>query len=209
MIVAAPTELIVLGPELNGILMTVDEFDAVTEYDEDYCYELIRGVLIVNPIPSEEESDPNEELGHWIREWRDQHPHGSLLNATLSERYIHLPNSRRRADRVIWVGLNRYPDPRREVPTIVVEFVSAGRRSWLRDYVEKRDEYFALGVVEYWIINRFQRNMTVFRKTEQGVSEQTIEASDVYRPSLLPGFELPLGKLLSFADAWSRRLNQP
>jgi len=204
MIVALPAETTVLGPELNGVLMTVDEFDAVTEYDEDYRYELIRGVLVVNPIPSEEECDPNEELGHWIRSWRDHHPQGSLLSATLTERYIYLPHSRRRADRVIWVGLNRLPDRKRDVPTIVIEFVSAGRRNWLRDYVEKRDEYLALGVVEYWIINRFQRNMTVFGKIEQGISERTIDAAETYRPDLLPGFELPLAKLLTFADNWGR-----
>ena len=204
MIVLTPTESLVLGPELNGILMTVDEFDAVTDYDEDYRYELINGVLVVNPIPSEEERDPNDELGHWIRTWRDLHPQGSLLNATLTEQYIRLPQSRRRADRVIWVGLKRHPDTRKDVPTVAVEFVSAGRRSWMRDYVQKRDEYMALGINEYWIINRFERNMTVFRKAKRKVIELTIGASEVYRPDLLPGFELPVGKLLTFADIWSR-----
>ena len=37
----------VLGPALNGIRMTADEFDSVTEFDEDFHYELIDGVLIV------------------------------------------------------------------------------------------------------------------------------------------------------------------
>lgn len=36
---------LVLGLELNGTLMTPEEFDAVEEYDEDYRYELIHGVL--------------------------------------------------------------------------------------------------------------------------------------------------------------------
>ena len=46
-----------------GMLMTPEEFDAVTECDERYAYELVSGVLVVTPIPSEAESDPNEELG--------------------------------------------------------------------------------------------------------------------------------------------------
>jgi hypothetical protein len=57
-----------IGPASAGLLMTPDEFDAITDYDDRYRYELIRGVLVVNPIPSEAEGDPNrqshEELGH-------------------------------------------------------------------------------------------------------------------------------------------------
>ncbi len=40
---------IVLGPELNGALMTPEEFDAVEECDENYRNELIHGVLIAAP----------------------------------------------------------------------------------------------------------------------------------------------------------------
>ena len=35
----------------NGMLMAPEEFDAVTDCDELYQYELIRGVLVVNPPP--------------------------------------------------------------------------------------------------------------------------------------------------------------
>ena len=42
---------LVLGPEHNGMLMTPEEFDAVEDYDDTYSYELIHGVLVVNPIP--------------------------------------------------------------------------------------------------------------------------------------------------------------
>jgi hypothetical protein len=52
-----------LGLASAGLLMTLEEFDAVTDYDERYAYELINGVSIVTPIPSEAESDPNEESG--------------------------------------------------------------------------------------------------------------------------------------------------
>jgi hypothetical protein len=48
----APTQLEPeLGPESAGLLMTPEEFDPVQEYDENYRYELVRGVLVVTPIP--------------------------------------------------------------------------------------------------------------------------------------------------------------
>ena len=159
-------ETFVLGPEHNGIRMTPDEFDAVVEYDDNYRYELIHEVLVVNPIPLHKERDPNEELGHLLRNYRDNHPQGATLDATLFEEYVRTGDSRRRADRVIWAGLGRIPDPQKDVSTIVVEFVSAGRRNWQRDYIEKRDEYLAIGVTEYWIFDRFERIMTVFTKTD-------------------------------------------
>ena len=64
---------------------------------------------------------------------------------------------------MIWAGLGRAPNPRKDVPTIVVEFVSEGKRNRVRDYREKRAEYLAAGVREYWIIDRFRRTQTICR----------------------------------------------
>jgi Uma2 family endonuclease len=205
-----PSELdrVVLGSDHNGIRLTPAEFDAITEFDDNFRYELIEGVLVVNPVASPGERGPNDLLGHWLWTYRESHPQGSSLDGTLTEEYIRTGNSRRRADRVIWAGLGRQPNREVDVPTIAVEFVSPGRRSWNRDYVEKRDEYLAVGVVEYWVVDRFSRTMTVFRKRQGVVAEQTIVGNDVYRPVELPGFELPLARLLAVADGWSENENQ-
>jgi Uma2 family endonuclease len=190
---------LVLGPELAGTLMTPKEFDAVQECDDQWVYELIHGVLVVSPPPAEAERGPNEELGYWLLTYRDYHRQGKALDATLPEQYVRTRGSRRRADRVIWAGLERQPNPRRDKPTIVVEFVSPGKRSRRRDYLEKRKEYLAAGVLEYWIIDRFRRIMTVYRARKP---EQVLQENEVYRPSLLPGLQVPLAKLLAVADQW-------
>ena len=190
------------GRRHNGILMTRDEFDAIDDYDENYRYELINGVLIVNPMPSVFELDPNEELGHWLRNYAEQHP--GILNKTVFEVYINTAIGRRRADRVIWTGFEEGPDPENDVPTIVVEFVSRRKRDQVRDYIDKRDEYLAIGVAEYWVINRFQGTMTIFRRTADGVEEHVVADREVYKTALLPGFELPLGKLLAVCDTWKK-----
>jgi Uma2 family endonuclease len=202
---ASPKAKLVLGPELNGMVMTPEEFDAVEEYDDLYRYELIHGVLVVNPIPSAQETGPNDELGHLLRSYRDLHAQGSALDLTLPEQYVRTRDSRRRADRLIWAGLGRIPDWRYELPTIAVEFVSAGSRARQRDYVEKRQEYMELRISEYWIIDRFRRIMTVVRNEPKGPKEIIIRENETYTTPLLPGFELPLARLLAVADM----LDQP
>lgn len=193
---------LVLRPGLAGIRMSPEEFDAVTQCDRAYRYELINGVLVVTPPPLEAERDPNEELGFLLRYYRTYHPQGSVLDKTLSEQTVSTGANRRRADRVIWAGLGRVPDPTVDVPTIVAEFVSADRRDWLRDYVEKRQEYMAMGVAEYWIIDRFARTMTVVRNHPRGPRERLIREKQTYTTPLLPGFKLPLALLLAVADSW-------
>jgi len=193
---------VVIGRQHNGVLMTPEEFDAIEDYDERYCYELINRVLVVNPVPSYIERDLNDELGHWLRNYQQRNP--GFLDKTVYGQYVTTAVSRRRADRVIWAGLGRGPDPDSDLPAIVVEFVSRRRRDELQDYIDKRDEYLAIGVSEYWIINRFKGTLTVFRRGGDGVEERTVSDREVYKTPLLPGFELPLGKLLAVCDTWKK-----
>jgi len=187
------------------MLMTPEEFDAATDFDELYSYELIHGVLIVSPPPGESERDPNDELGNLLRVYKSSHQAGSALDKTLPEQQVRLADSRRRADRVIWAGLGRVPNPQTDVPAIVVEFVSRRHRDRVRDYEEKRREYLAIGVLEYWVIDRFRRIMTVCRgRPGPGEpAERVIKENEVYRTPLLVGFELPLAQLLKVADDWA------
>jgi len=184
--ISPPSEAIRLDFESAGRLLTPEEFDAVVDYDELYRYELIHGVLVVTPIPSEGQSDPNDELGTMLRLYGLQHPLGGALDKTMPERYVRTQESRRLAD----------------VPTIAIEFVSAGRRNWHRDYVEKRLEYAQAGVLEYWVIDRFQRTMTVYCYVPGRPGEVVLLGHEVYRTPLLPGFELPLARPFALADDW-------
>lgn len=190
-----------LTPELAGILLSPEEFDAIEDCDELYNYELVHGVLVVAPPPDIGERVPNDQLGYLLHSYKAQHPQGTALDRTVSEHSIRTPGSRRRADRVIWAGLGHVPNTRRDPPTIVIEFVSAGKRDFQRDYLDKRDEYLRAGVQEYWIIDRLQRRMTVVQGGTEPAREVVIAETETYTTPLLPGFVLPLARLLAAADA--------
>ena len=200
MSIVSAKQKIVFGRHSTGMILTPKEFDAIEDYDENYCYELINGVVVVSAVPLATERGPNELLGHYLLSYQEHHPHGSALDLTLPHEYVRTPKSRRIADRLIWTGLGRVPSSRNDVPTIAVEFVSKGKRNRERDYIHKKREYGKTGMKEYWIIDRFRRTMTVVSYKPKGAKEQIVPESDIYQTPLLPGFELPLARILEAAD---------
>jgi Uma2 family endonuclease len=184
--------------------MTPQEFDTTppARFVPGYRYEIINGVLVVSPYPGAGERSPNDELGYWLRQYRETAPGGSVLDDTLPEQTIPAIN-RRSADRAIWIGLGRGPDELKDVPAIVAEFVSSRKGDALRDYEEKRDEYLAADVQEYWIIDRFRRVMIVYRKGLAAPTYDIVTETQTYQTGLLPGFVLPLARLLEKADQWA------
>ncbi len=192
-----------LGPRSAGVLLTTEEFDRA-RFVEGWRYELINEVLVVSPIPSLNERDPNEEFGYFLRTYQESHPQGSALDLTIGEQTIETKKNRRRADRVIWAGLGRLPEPN-EPPTIIIELVSKGKINRERDYVAKRAEYREIGVKEYWIIDRFSKTMTICLFAADRDQELVFAANQTYSTTLLPGFELPLRRLLELAERWGMK----
>jgi Uma2 family endonuclease len=121
------------------------------------------------------------------------------------QQYVKVPGGRRIVDRLIWTSLGYLPDVGHDTATIAAEFVSAGRRNQKRDYEEKRREYQEAGLKEYWIIDRFQRTMTVIQFRGRRTVVKVIHENETYESPLLPGFQVPLAKLLEAADRLARR----
>jgi Uma2 family endonuclease len=123
---------------------------------------------------------------------------------TLPEEEIEAKQNRRRVDRAIWAGLGRDPDEG-ETPTIAIEFVSKGKVNQERDYATKRAEFREIGVREYWVIDRFQRSLTVYRSVGGKDEELRIREDQTYETPLLSGFVLDTKQLLSIADRWAKK----
>jgi Uma2 family endonuclease len=197
-----------LGPRDAGIPLTLAEFEAAN-FQPGPRYELIHGVLVVSPAPLEEERDANEELGHWLRNYQESHPQGAALDLTLHEHDVRTKTNSRRCDRAIWAGLGRLPRTRgpaakRDRPSIIAEFPSSRPADQRRDYQEKTIEYRNIKVQEYWIIDRFRRTATIYRWRGKRWVKQVVKEGEVYQTPLLPGFELPLAKLLAVSDKYRR-----
>ena len=191
------TATLAIGPHTAGVAISATEFDS-TEGEPGWRYELIRGV-VVSPAPSPMERGPNEFLERMLLNYQDGHPNGSQLDDTLPEHEIHVGEDRRRADRVIWAGLGRQPSVA-DTPAIAIEFVSAGKQNFSRNYDLKRHEYESIGIQEYWVFSRFDRTLTVFRPN---IEPTVLDETQTLQTSFLPGFELDVAKLFAVADRWA------
>jgi Uma2 family endonuclease len=154
-------------------------------------------------MPSVEEIGPSELLGHLLFQYQQSPAGQAILDASLPQQYVYTRSSRRLADRVIWTGLGGFPDVQADVPTIAVEFVSGDIRDRRRDYVDKRRQYADAGIHQYWIFDRFQRALTVIDYLKKRQMEQVVTKFMSFESSFLPGFELPVGRILENADSWA------
>lgn len=185
--------------EWNGRQMSAAEFDSLSGLPAGYRYELINGVLIVSPFPGIGERDANGELEFLLRDYQRRHPKGTSLQLTVAEQDLRFGSTRRRCDRAIWCGGTNTPDPVHDLPQIVIEIVSQRQRDRQRDYEIKRDEYLRAGIREYWVIDRFERQLSVSAASQT----RTYSSNDSYQTELLPGFELNLAELFKLTDRWT------
>jgi Uma2 family endonuclease len=92
--------------------------------------------------------------------------------------YLSRPGGKK--DRTVW---------RTWIPDITIEVVSAS--SVDRDYVEKREEYWTLGVKEYWIVDAAMGKVTQLRRGKNDWVARELFGDDDVETKILPGFKMP------------------
>jgi len=190
--------VIKIGPADHGRRMSLDDFDAA-EASEGFFYELSRGVITVSDVPGLPHALCLDATRQQIAEWRGTRPGLVRLLAAGNECKILIAGfeSERHPDLSIY--LSRPSDTRdlwsRWIPEIVIGIVSLG--SVQRDYVEKREEYLAFGVQEYWIIDPAKGEMLVLQRFRGRWTEQIVRPPLRYATGLLPGFELDTAQVFA------------
>jgi Uma2 family endonuclease len=85
------------------------------------------------------------------------------------------------------------------IPEIVVEVVSPGSKQ--RDYVEKCEEYLALGIKEYWIVDGDKQQIVILRSVRGKWNRRVLKAGGIYQTKLLAGYQLDCGKIFSSRES--------
>lgn len=194
---------ILIGPKDHGPRMSLAEFrDAQVQMG--YRYELSRGVIEVAPIARLSHGMLIQAIDEQIYAWKSTNPNIIRYYGGGDQAKMELPrfDSERHPDRSLYTT----PPPDDEqpwdrwTPTIVIDVVSPGIRNRERDYDEKREEYLAAGVLEYWIVDPDKRAMLALTRTGDTWRENRLGAGGVWTTTLLPGFVLSLTAVIGVLD---------
>jgi Uma2 family endonuclease len=176
---------------------TVIEYGASLENLDQYPmdngnrYELIDGDVHVTTQPHFRHQKIVSELGYALMAWSKQTRAGDVFPAPgviLSERNAVAPD-------LVWVRQDRlhlFDDDDGKLhgaPDLAVEVLSDGSANEKRDRQDKLRLYDRFGVDEYWIVDRFARQVEVYRRpSDQLVFLANRATNDDLTSPLLPGF---------------------
>jgi Uma2 family endonuclease len=163
-------------------------------------YELIDGHLKEKPAVALWHDILLFDLLRFLANYVDANGLGKLVGATTPLRIsayrgrkpdiFFIPKSLYR-----FVGKNLF----KGVPPLAIEILSPSTER--EDRFEKRKEYARLGIGEYWIVDFPKRRIDVYRLRKRGKGIRryelihTASGSDVFRPGLFPGLEIPLREI--------------
>jgi len=188
-----------LGPADHGRKMTLEEFrDADAE--EGYRYELARGVLEVVEVPNDPHGQVVSNFQGMLHSYKTRFPGVVRRIGGGSEFRLWIPEfvSGRNPDvAVVLMGTPKDARGRRP-PSLVAEVVS--KRGEVRDYQEKREEYWSYGIREYWIIDPSLRQILVLIRRGEIWEERTFRDHDVIASDLLPDFAGTVAELWADLD---------
>jgi Uma2 family endonuclease len=184
-----------LGIADHGAKLTREEF-ADAQYEEPWRYERVNGRLVVMAPAGPDHQRPNNRIRNYLGAYLLAHP--EIVEDVFSEAWVCTAGD---IDRIADIGVYlvaakpKGEGPRR-APDIALEVVSGGGEDRKRDYVDKRAEYLRIGVREYIIVDRFEKRVTVLRRSRNRFVESHLEPTDVYTSPLLPGLKIPLKEII-------------
>lgn len=178
----------------HGRKMTLEEFREADE-EPGYLYELARGVLRVIDFPGDYHSQVIHNVHEAFSDCRRVQPYSILWVGHGSDIRLIIPEleSDRHPDLAVVFRDAARTARGRQIPALIVEVVSPGKRAQKRDFEDKREEYLNLGIREYWTVDPLTRRVVILNRRGEATcpawESREFHEDDVIVSELLPGFE--------------------
>ncbi len=160
-------------------------------------YEIIDGELFVTRSPHRRHQQIAHEICSALNIWSKQ----SRLGEAIFSPGVILSDADNVIPDVIWLTQERLAviedeaGHLRGMPELVVEVLSSGDSNIRRDREAKLKLYSVQGAQEYWIADRFLKQLEVYRREEGRLSlKMTLAGNDVLTSLLLPGFSCEISQ---------------
>lgn len=175
----------------TNIRWTVTDLELLPE--DGRRYEIVDGELFVTRAPHWKHQNVSVRIGMALESWSIESGLGeAAVNPGLvfSESDSVIPD-------VVWATHERLETMLDEAghlvaaPELVVEILSPGEKNERRDRKAKLKLYSSYGVLEYWIADRNQRKVEVYRR-DDGILKLALSlyANDELTSPNLPGFSV-------------------
>ena len=168
--------------------------------DDGKRYEIINGELFVTRAPDWKHQEVCVKIATELEIWSTQTNSGRTAFAP----GIIFTDADNVIPDVVWVSKEKLAEILDEAghltgaPELIIEVLSPGELQERRDRELKLKLYSSQGVREYWIFDRKQIKIEIYRR-DNGILKLavTLYREDNLTSPLLPGFNCPVGRLFS------------
>jgi len=167
-------------------------------YDEWHRYEIIDGELHVTPPGSYWHQLTAAKVCYALLDWSDE---TELGWSVMAPGVIFAPDNAVIPD-VVWVSRNRLKSSLDAdghftiAPEILGEVLAPGADNERRDRELKLGMYSRFGVEEYWIVDWQQKQVQVYRRSDEALTLiDTLFDGDLLESPFLPGFSVSITRL--------------
>ncbi|HHP7229966.1 MAG TPA: Uma2 family endonuclease [Xenococcaceae cyanobacterium] len=186
-----------MSQTVEKIIWTTQDLPFLPQ-NESVNYELIDGELFVTRSPHRLHQQSCVKLARYLDSWSES----SGLGETIIAPGMILSNIDSVIPDVVWVSQKRLAQIEDEAghllgaPELVIEVLSPGKNNKSRDKESKLKLYSIYGVTEYWICDRFTKQVSIYRRENARlVLVATLLENDFITSPLLPKFSCVVNQL--------------
>ena len=192
-----------IGLHHHGRSMSLKAFE-FAKVEDGHLYELARGYIVVSDVANFPHMRRVGVIRRHLDHYFVENPDRIYEICGTMECRLVIPDweSERHPDVAVYLAPPTGPKNRTMwriwIPELTIEVVSDSSRD--RDYTEKRDEYWSLGVKEYWIVDAKLEQVLILKRGRSQWTVKTLGPADICETKLLPGFKLPCRIIFDAAE---------
>jgi Uma2 family endonuclease len=183
--------MVIMTQAIDKVIWTIADLEIFPDSEEKY-YEIIDGDLYMTRSPHLRHQQIIGKIAFQLENWSQKTGLGEIIIAPgviFSQTDSVIPD-------LVWISKTRLAQLEDSAghltgaPELVVEVISPGTNQEKRDREIKLKLYSVQGVREYWIVDRFLKQVEVYRRQEAKlVLSATLFHNDMLNSPLLPDFQ--------------------
>ncbi|WP_013320239.1 Uma2 family endonuclease [Gloeothece verrucosa] len=179
-----------MNQTLDSVRWTVRDLEVLPQ-SEGVRYEIINGELFVTRAPHRKHQQISGKIFRYLDAWSEI----SGLGQTILAPGIIFSDADNVIPDVVWISKERLAVVEDEAghltgaPELIIEVLSPGEENERRDKEAKLKLYSVTGVLEYWIVDRFKKQVEIYRRDNARLTlVATLYNKDEITSTLLPDF---------------------